>query len=165
MLASPMELLITSSVVILAVVLLRLVLRDRLSRQLRYALWLAVVLRLLVPLSPPAASSVMNLPAAERLAAFQPVRVEVFTGQETPADTLPEAPTDGTSQEAAPARTMEPLALIWLAGAAVTGGWLLAVNLRFARGLRRERRAFSLPEAALGPLFCWQRGKEWSAII
>ena len=49
MLASPMELLITSSVVILAVVLLRLVLRDRLSRQLRYALWLAVVLRLLVP--------------------------------------------------------------------------------------------------------------------
>ena len=38
MLASPMELLITSSVVILAVVLLRLVLRDRLSRQLRYAL-------------------------------------------------------------------------------------------------------------------------------
>ena len=81
MLASPMELLITSSVVILAVVLLRLVLRDRLSRQLRYALWLAVVLRLLVPLSPPAASSVMNLPAAERLAAFQPVRVEVFTGQ------------------------------------------------------------------------------------
>ena len=122
MLASPMELLITSSVVILAVVLLRLVLRDRLSRQLRYALWLAVVLRLLVPLSPPAASSVMNLPAAERLAAFQPVRVEVFTGPETPADTLPEAPADGTLQEAAPARTMEPLALIWLAGAAVTGG-------------------------------------------
>ena len=152
MLASPMELLITSSVVILAVVLLRLVLRDRLSRQLRYALWLAVVLRLLVPLSPPAASSVMNLPAAERLAAFQPVRVEVFTGPETPADTLPEAPADGTLQEAAPARTMEPLALIWLAGAAVTGGWLLAVNLRFARALHRERRAFSLPEGAQSPL-------------
>ena len=41
------EILLTSSVLILAVLLLRLAFRDRISRRAQYALWGLVLLRLL----------------------------------------------------------------------------------------------------------------------
>ena len=47
------EILLTSSVLILAVLLLRLAFRDRISRRVQYALWGLVLLRLLVPVSLP----------------------------------------------------------------------------------------------------------------
>lgn len=47
------ELLLTSSVLILAVLALRHFGRGRLSRRLCYGLWLVVLLRLLVPVSLP----------------------------------------------------------------------------------------------------------------
>ena len=46
-----LEILISSSVLILVVALLRLVLRDKISARLQYALWLLVLVRLLVPVS------------------------------------------------------------------------------------------------------------------
>lgn len=45
------ELLITSSVLICVILLLRRVLRGRISLRLQYALWLLVAVRLLVPVS------------------------------------------------------------------------------------------------------------------
>ena len=50
---NPSELLLTSSVLILAVLALRHFGRGRLSRRLCYGLWLVVLLRLLVPVSLP----------------------------------------------------------------------------------------------------------------
>ena len=47
------EILLTSSVLILAVLLLRLAFRDRISRRAQYALWGLVLLRLLVPVNLP----------------------------------------------------------------------------------------------------------------
>ena len=44
-----LELLITSSVLILGIAALRVLAGDRLSGRVRYALWLAVALRLLLP--------------------------------------------------------------------------------------------------------------------
>ena len=61
---NPSELLLTSSVLILAVLALRHFGRGRLSRRLCYGLWLVVLLRLLVPVSLPSPTSVLNLPAA-----------------------------------------------------------------------------------------------------
>ena len=49
------EILLTSSVLILEVLLLRLAFRDRISRRVQYALWGLVLLRLLVPVSLPGA--------------------------------------------------------------------------------------------------------------
>ena len=43
------EILITSSVLILAVILLRLFFRNKVSRRLIYGAWLLVALRLLIP--------------------------------------------------------------------------------------------------------------------
>ena len=49
------EILLTSSVLILAVLLLRQLFRSRISRRAQYALWALVLVRLLVPVSLPAA--------------------------------------------------------------------------------------------------------------
>ena len=64
------EILITSSALILALLVLRRLFRKRISRRLQYALWGLVLLRLLIP---------ANLPAAEFsvLSAAQPVRAQV----------------------------------------------------------------------------------------
>ena len=48
------EILLTSSVLILAVLLLRRAFRDRISRRAQYVLWALVLVRLLVPVSLPA---------------------------------------------------------------------------------------------------------------
>lgn len=56
------KLLVTSSVLILTVTVLRCLLRGRVSQRLMYALWLLVALRLLVPVSgPESALSILNL--------------------------------------------------------------------------------------------------------
>ena len=47
------EILLTSSVLILAVLLLRRAFRDRISRRAQYVLWALVLVRLLVPVSLP----------------------------------------------------------------------------------------------------------------
>lgn len=55
------EILLTSSILILVLGLLRYLLRGRINLHLQYALWLLVAVRLLVPLSLPAAPwSVLN---------------------------------------------------------------------------------------------------------
>ena len=48
------EILLTSSVLILAVLLLRRAFRDRISRRAQYVLWALVLVRLLVPVNLPA---------------------------------------------------------------------------------------------------------------
>ena len=50
------EILLTSSVLILTLLLLRLLFRKTISRQVQYALWGLVALRLLVPVSLPASA-------------------------------------------------------------------------------------------------------------
>ena len=60
------EILLTSSVLILALLLLRLLFRKTISRRVQYALWGLVALRLLVPVS---------LPAKWYLVAVPPVHV------------------------------------------------------------------------------------------
>ena len=63
-----LEILITSSILIAALVLLRYLLRNKISRRLQYALWLLAALRLLVPMTIfPNPLNVMNVlrPGAE----------------------------------------------------------------------------------------------------
>ena len=54
------EILLTSSVLILALLLLRLLFRKTISRQVQYALWGLVALRLLGPVSLPAMSRIQS---------------------------------------------------------------------------------------------------------
>ena len=101
------EVLITSSVLILALLALRGIFRRSLSRRVQYALWGLVALRLLVP---------VNLPAAQHsvLTAAEPVRTAITERMETPhtlqprqtapsaPETVTPAPGGGTTPGTAP---------------------------------------------------------------
>ena len=142
------ELLLTSSVLILAVLALRHFGRGRLSRRLCYGLWLVVLLRLLVPVSLPAPTSVLNLPAARSAERFLAQQVEVIRTEE-PAPGQPEAAPAPSEETAAVRPGPSPLALIWAAGALGTAGWFCYANGRFARTLRRTRQELPVPESPL----------------
>ncbi len=103
-----MELLITSSLLILAVLAARALLAGRISRRMQYALWGLVLLRLLLPVSlPQSRASVLNaLPDTAQvslMASAQPERGETLPA---PVDTVMQNETD-TAPETALAQPAE----------------------------------------------------------
>lgn len=100
------ELLLTSSVLILAVLALRHFGRGRLSRRLCYGLWLVVLLRLLVPVSLPAPTSMLNLPAAWSAERFLAQQVEVIRPEEPAPDQPEVAPAPSEETAAVRARAL-----------------------------------------------------------
>ena len=168
------EILFTSSILILVLGLLRYLLRGRINLHLQYALWLLVAVRLLVPLSLPAAPwSVLNaVPQGTDTATTLYVSSHGIT-------TSPPAPATGWTAddgavsiyyddagirhfypvgEAPPAQahyTTVPaeqiydlhavLWTLWLVGAAVMTIWFLSVNLAFRRRAARSWRAVHMP--------------------
>ena len=173
------ELLITSSLLILAVLAARALLAGRISRRMQYALWGLVLLRLLLPISlPQSRASVLNaLPDTAQVSLARP---EEFSGETlpAPADTevqtgtapetdLAQTATGGTQagisggiadtsgSEPHPEWSLNPAALlplVWAAGAVLTGGALLWANLRFALRLRRARCQMDLAPEQTGGL-------------
>lgn len=155
---------ITSTVLIAAVLLLRLAFRNTISRRAQYALWAVVLLRLLIPVSLPALRHNV-LTAAEPMsrtvteAVERPVYVqryasyprEAYTGQDdrhTPGDgevIIQGEDSYGVVEGDSVVlyrRRVSPamiLTLIWIMGMILMAAWFLSVNLRFARRLRRTR--------------------------
>lgn len=150
---------VTSSVLILVVLALRRCLMGKISPRLQYGLWALVLLRLLLPVSLGAtAVSILNL--VEDANISNPV--VGYMGGNTiqlsisePDPTLPleeqqEQYEQNVEQrqgemDAAGTETGTPISLgtvllgIWAVGAMSMGLWLLWVNGRFARKLRRSR--------------------------
>ena len=173
------ELLITSSLLILAVLAARALLAGRISRRMQYALWGLVLLRLLLPVSlPQSRASVLNaLPDTAQVSFARP---EEFSGETLPVPvdtkvqtgTAPETDlaqpatggmqagisggvADTSGSEPHPEWSLNPAALlplVWAAGAVLTGGALLWANLRFALRLRRERCQLDLEPEITGGL-------------
>ena len=157
---------VTSSVLILAVLLLRQCLKGKVSPRLQYGLWALVLLRLLIPVSfGSTAVSVLN--AVERVEDRVPAPAVSYIGGETP-DLAPAEPDPSlppakqqtqyeqhlaqwqAELDAAQAETGTPvtvgmvLMLLWAAGAALLGLWLAGVNLRFRRALVRSRKSLAV---------------------
>ena len=153
------EWIVTSSLLIVIVLLLRRVLRGRISMRLQYALWGLVLLRLLIPGTVTASGlSVMNVLPQEPTAILSgPIIGSDSAGDEkgtVGAVAQPVQPTENQNTPSidhsqteptvpqSPERTWtagEILRGIWLAGAVGTALWFLGGNLRFARRLRRGR--------------------------
>lgn len=165
------EILITSSVLIAALLILRQVFRRSISRRVQYALWGLVLLRLLVPI---------NLPALEHnvLTAAEPVvqNVEslyltpnriayvgqggapvynppnspaVAVGPATPDNTLTfsvedvfNTPVKATTEYQRQIALQDLLRPVWYTGCAVMGVWFLLSNLLFWRKLRKRRTPY-----------------------
>ena len=147
-----LEILISSTVLILALTALRFFLRGKLNPRLQYTLWLLAALRLLLPVSLVRSPvSVMNavpdVPAAvQRLTAPENRRAPQTDNTQSPVQTASEtetAPTEAQTQLTG----STILKLVWLTGAAAMALAVLAQNLLFLRRLKRIRRPFACPES------------------
>ena len=147
-----LEILISSSVLILVLAILRLALRDKISARLQYALWLLVLVRLLVPVSffhSPVSVAEAAAPMTESARAYS-----LQTGA-LPTDALNESVTlrlhrmgvhpewseyiDGSSRETQFYSVRQVGHLVWYAGSLVMATWFLLVNTRLARRLKKNR--------------------------
>lgn len=160
------EIVLTSSALILALLVLRRVFRNRISRRAQYALWLLVLVRLLIPISLPGVDFSL-LTAAEPVSQAVTTRLEhqeiyIPTDQE-PLTAHPDAPDLTPSQAMPPSASqvwviqddetavqyqkLTPVDLlrgVWHAGVAVMAAWLLLTNLRFWRKLRKARTPYTM---------------------
>lgn len=157
------EWILMSSLLIVIVLAVRALFRGRMGLRLRYALWLLVLLRLLVPGTVfQTGLSVLNYVPLPQTAAVQaqpsqsggspsapeaepmPVRPE---GEAEPRPSGPAAAPDSAPAGAADWRGV--LTAVWQGGAGVLAAALLVCNLRFYLRLRRMRRAHPIPGVAV----------------
>lgn len=163
------ENLLTSSVLILALLALRRLFRRTISRRMQYTLWALVLVRLLVPLN-------VGTLAHNVLSAAEPVQTAVekrletpvlymqdgterhpaqlLSGEESqgdpqspPSDAAQSSPSDEYSIVTPTYRAValsEALTYVWYAGMLIVGAWFLFTNLRFARALRKARTPYSV---------------------
>lgn len=174
------EIIITASVLILCVMLIRHFFKGKISNRLQYALWLLVAIRLIIPVSAQLYLSlgeidefrIMDLvrrlegdfgDITERLE--QPVSFTMNmnspVSQQIIKNVLEEemeyiggadGPTSIFLAGSVGFTWLDILRWIWFGGMGVMAVWMAAVNLRFCRKLRRERRDFVLPEGVTGRL-------------
>ena len=142
-----LEILISSSVLIMVLAILRLILRDKISARLQYALWFLVLVRLLVPVSffhSPVSVAEAAAPAVTRVEALSDTAVSyryIFRG--TGASVEPGEIGTFEQTSAVPLRTVRDAArYIWYGGMGVMAAWFLLVNIRLARRLRQNRTPY-----------------------
>lgn len=173
------EILLTSSVLILALLILREVFREKISRRVQYALWGLAALRLLIPGSLPGVDfSVLSVSKPARAQVEQrleddpiymlPVqRTELTLGSNAPAEPAVILPIEGryskvTSEKGTTITFYalsleEALELIWAIGMGCMAAWMVWCNLRFGRMLRKKRIPLELPECRY-PVFLVEDG-------
>ena len=159
------EILLTSSVLILALLILRRVFREKISRRMQYALWGLVLLRLLVPVNLPAADFSVLTAAAPVIGAADehtlylgPVRGTVSAPEDYGFAAIGPSSPDNTrvvtnenhvtsqieyDRQIDLKATLQP---VWFCGMAVMSLWLVGSNLRFWRKLRKSRIPLELPQ-------------------
>lgn len=158
---------ITSSLLILIVVLLRYALKGKISLRLQYALWVLVLIRLLVPVSFGSSRiSVMN--AVDRHKENYVSYETGTSGQESNnkaslgdyyEDVTNENVASGVSESItgeslydqvinkSPKKNtsiVSRLYVFWLIGTAAAGLWMVIANLSFALRLKRTRKTINI---------------------
>ena len=167
-----LEVLISSSVLILALALLRILLRGKISPRLQFALWLLVAVRLLVPVSiGQSAASVMNYVPQQQMTAILedasvpaqlpqavtalPMEPSAITDEPSAADTpsaaqMQEAQVVSSDTKMQNARVHPaPLTIcyfVWGIGAALALIVMLGQNAVLAARLKRNRVRLEVPE-------------------
>ena len=162
------EWVVSSCILILAVIALRYLLRGKISLRLQYALWLLVLARLLIPVSFGSTDiSVMSVvEKAPAVQAMESVR-EVDTiwqadngsvqglpagaaADNAPLQIAPRTTSDDQFSRMSSALTLRKVLLpVWWCGAAVTLLVFLTANLCFAARLRKSRRSLAVESASL----------------
>lgn len=140
-----MEIIITSSILILMITLLRHLLQGKISARLQYALWLLVAIRLLLPF-PLFESSISVMNVAAEIQSQYPATVQPILSGAGPDQTVIPGNTqrisinDVAADEAVKTVTVSILLQgIWLCGFASSTLFFLASNIRLSRRLKQER--------------------------
>lgn len=167
------EIIITSSVLILGILLIRRIFRGKVSGRLLYALWLIAVLRLVLPVSVQ-----MDLGPFSFLQPTELVRqaeqrnglsegrleepIQISLSGSNPLFRFFVGRAAGEMIGGADGPTsvfiagklgfarMDILRFVWKAGMVIVAVWMAAVNFLFYRKLRRARREYVLPEELTG---------------
>lgn len=172
------EWIISSSVLITAVLILRRVLRGKLSPGIQYALWAIVLIRLLMPFSLFSSDlSIHNVqeqvskrPEVQQIQQViqAPIRPQIPTQNApqtspqpqqsqqhgTQAQVPQQTPTVDELTEAVPAISLADLAVgVWITGIAVMAMWLAWCNIRFSVRLKRTRQEMGCLQSLLPVYF------------
>ena len=143
---------LTVSALILAVLLVRAIFKNRVPKRMVYALWLVVLVKLCLPGT---LVSLPILPAEETAAPVQRVELPAQTApvvlQPVQTVTQPQVPVqqpvspaqEATEPAAKPLTTIQILQIVWAGGSALLGLWLLGTWLVFAIRLHKSRRFLS----------------------
>lgn len=162
------EWVVSSCILILAVIALRYLLRGKISLRLQYALWLLVLARLLIPVSF-GSTDISVMSVVEKAPAVQAVESvrDVDTiwqadngsvqglpagaaADNAPLQIAPRATSDDQFSRMSSALTLRKVLLpVWWCGAAVTLLVFLTANLCFAARLRKSRRSLAVESASL----------------
>ena len=134
------------SALILAVLLVRAIFKNRVPKRMIYCLWLVVLLKLCLPGT---LFSLPVLPAEEATAPVQRVEAPAQTAPvqqpaqavtQTPAQ-QPVSPAQEAAEPAAKALTaMQIFQIVWAGGSALLGLWMLGTCLVFTVRLRKSRK-------------------------
>lgn len=161
------EWVVSSCILILAVIALRYLLRGRISLRLQYALWLLVLARLLLPVSfgstdisvmsvvekAPAVQAVESVREVDTIWQAHDGSVEGYPAgplmPDTPVTVAPSVTNDQFSRMESALTLRKLLLPVWRCGAAATLLLFLSANLRFAGRLRKSRRPLAVEGAAL----------------
>lgn len=162
------EWVVSSCILILAVIALRYLLRGKISLRLQYALWLLVLARLLIPVSF-GSTDISVMSVVEKAPAVQAVESvrDVDTiwqadngsvqglpagaaADNAPLQIAPRTTSDDQFSRMSSALTLRKILLpVWWGGAAVTLLVFLTANLCFAARLRKSRRSLAVESASL----------------
>ena len=140
---------LTVSALIVVVLLVRAIFKNRVPKRMLYALWLVVLLKLCLPGTLvslpvlPAEDAAVPAQSAERPVQTAPViqrPAQTVTKPQTPAQ-QPVSPVQETAKPAAkPLTTAQILQIAWFSGSALLGLWLFGTWLTFTIRLHRDRR-------------------------
>lgn len=139
---------LTVSALILAVLLVRAIFKNRVPKRMVYALWLVVLVKLCLP------GTLVSLPVLPAEEAAAPVQRVELPAQPLPAQqpaqavTQPQMPVQqpiSPVQEAAkpaakPLTAMQIFQIVWASGSALLGLWLFGTWLVFTVRLHKSRR-------------------------
>ena len=143
---------LTVSALILAVLLVRAIFKNRVPKRMVYTLWLVVLVKLCLPGT---LVSLPILPAEETAAPVQRVELPAQTAPVVlqPAQAVvqpqvsaqqPVSPAQEAAEPAAkPLTAMQIFQIVWAGGSALLGLWLLGTWLVFAIRLHKSRRFLS----------------------
>ena len=140
---------LTVSALIVVVLLVRAIFKNRVPKRMLYALWLVVLLKLCLPGTLvslpvlPAEDAAVPAQSAELPAQTAPViqqPAQTVTKPQTPAQ-QPVSPEQETVKPAAkPLTTAQILQIVWFSGSALLGLWLFGAWAVFTIRLHRDRR-------------------------